>query len=138
MDVSITVAFYQAAYRAGGQNVTGRMIKGLYGKGAGAIGFICLHTCVGDAAAHLKQTVKAAPKLPWSAPAIGVQGNIDQAGIKGASRLASKSQMIKCVRAITMNQNIRLSQKRAKQVPIMIFVQIKSCAPFAQGHIGEG
>ena len=133
--MSVLMALDQATDSTGGENITRRMIQRLNRQGFGFCGLIIFHTVIGDAAAHLYQAVKAAPKLPRAGPAIGIQRHVNQTGIQRTAGLCPQAKAFKRIGTIAMHQNIRRCQKCAKRFAVLIIAKVQSGATFAQRHV---
>lgn len=83
---------------------------------------------IGDAAAHLHQTVEAAPRGPWSGPAIRAQADIDQAGPEGTPKIEPITEAIERAWAVAMHDHIAVRQQRFEPGAISGLPQIKTGA----------
>jgi hypothetical protein len=72
------------------------------------------HSGVGDSRTHLYQAVEASPISPPTAPAVGIQGNINKAGARLATRPSVQPEIVERVRSVSVDQDVRPPQQVKK------------------------
>src|SRR6059058_119271 len=103
-------AFCQRANRAGGHQVTGPMVQCLDRQRRGSVGFFPEHASVGNAATHLYQAVETPAVLPGTTPTVGVEADINQARSDVLAFNLPVTETFQCVGAVTVEEDVGLSQ----------------------------
>ncbi|MOA05628.1 hypothetical protein D3C78_1252340 [compost metagenome] len=109
------------------------MIEGLYRQWRRLVRLFPAPARFGDATAHLHQAVEAPPVLPGAAPAIGVEANVDQAGVQLPTLIHAQAKSLQCIGAIAVEQNVGVLEQAFEYGAVGPVVQIKTRAAFSQG-----
>lgn len=112
--------------------VTGRMVQRLNRQRLRPVRARHPHAVFGNAAAHLDETVKAAPIDAGSGPAIGIERNIDQSRVEPAQLFRIITQTGEGIGTISVQQDIGACQKVFEGGTTVPGCQIQHRAAFAK------